>query len=143
MPVSAKKAANDRRARPNSLSRRERTRNEGKCQLCETKTPIKNQFTVVNDLEAGTATKRKNAGAKGNENSSHYCGDCAAKRVEQKEAWMRSRNGETKPKGKASKKGKGKAGKKAAKKPVKKPLKKPAKKPKGKAKKGGSKKEPF
>lgn len=143
MPVSATKAASERRTRPNLMSRRERTRKEGKCQLCEKKTPIKDQYTVVNDLDEGVATKRKNAGAKGNETSSHYCGECADKRVTQKEAWINSvRNADAKPKAKKGKKGaKGKAkakAKKATKKAVKK-VKKVAKK--GKAKKGG--KAPF
>lgn len=138
MPVSAVKAANDRKKRPNSLSRRERTRNEGKCQLCETKTDLKEQFTVTNDLDAGTVVKKKNAARKGAEAASHYCSDCAAKRVKQKGDWLASRDGETKPK-----KGKKAAAKKGAKKAVKKaPSKKGKKAVKKAAKKGGSK-EPF
>jgi hypothetical protein len=149
MAVSAKKAENDRRARPNSLSRRQRTRQENKCQLCEAKTPLKEQFTVTNDLEAGTVVKKKNAARKGAETASHYCGDCANKRVEQKGAWLSQRDGSTASSGSKSK-GKGKAkkgstkkaaakpkakGKKAVKKPGKKGVKKPAKK--------SASKEPF
>lgn len=129
MPVSATKAANERREQPNLMSRRARTRKEGKCQLCEKKVPIKEQFTVTNDLDAGEAVKRKNAGAKGKETASHYCGDCATKRVKQKEAWIaiREGGGSSKPKkgkGKAAKKGKGKAKPKKAAKPKVKKVKK-------------------
>lgn len=132
MPVSAKKAANDRRARPNSLSRRERTRNENKCQLCETKTPLKSQFVVTNDLEAGKVKVSKDCTKKGRETASHYCEECKDKRVKQKSDWLATRDGSPKPKGK--KKGKAKA-KKGAKKAVKKAPKKAAKKAPKKAKK--------
>lgn len=71
--------------------RRERTRKEGKCQLCETKVDLKSQFTVTNDLENGTVNKKKNAARKGAETASHYCKDCADKRVEQKQAWVKAR----------------------------------------------------
>jgi hypothetical protein len=147
MPISAKKAENDRRARPNSLSRRERTRKEGKCQLCEAKVPLSEQYTVTNDLEAGTVSKKKNAARKGAETASHYCGpsqnDCAGKRVKQKSDWLASREsgGTKKTKGK-SKKGKAAAKKATAKKAVKKTAKKGGKK---KAVKKGTKKsgQPF
>lgn len=146
MPVSAVKAANDRRARPNSLTRRERTRKEGKCQLCEKKTPLKEQFVVTNDLDAGTCKASKDASKPSREQMSHYCGECKDKRISQKQAWLDSRDGTSKPKAKgkkaAAKKGKAK-GKKAAKpkgkKAVKKVGKKGVKKPKGK--KGN--KQPF
>lgn len=80
---------------PNSLSHREKTRKENRCQLCGTKTPLKDQFTVVNDLEEGKVKKQKNAARKGAEKLSHYCGDCASKRVKQKETWLKTREEST------------------------------------------------
>lgn len=79
---------------PNSMERRQKTRKADKCQLCGTKTDLKDQYTVVNDLEAGKPIKKKNAARRGAENLSHYCGDCADKRVKQKQAWLDSRNGD-------------------------------------------------
>jgi hypothetical protein len=78
---------------PNDGSRRERTRKAEKCQLCETKVPLKEQFTVVNDLDEGKPVKKKNAARRGAEKLSHYCGECATKRVKQKQAWLDSRDG--------------------------------------------------
>lgn len=72
----------------NSLERRMGTRKEGRCQLCLTKADLDDQYTVVNDLDAGTVKKAKNASAEKNEHLSHYCGDCADKRVARKEYWM-------------------------------------------------------
>jgi hypothetical protein len=72
-------------------TRRERTRKEGKCQMCEKKVPLAKQFTVTNDLEAGTVKVRKNAARKGAETASHYCEDCKDKRVKQKQAWLNAR----------------------------------------------------
>lgn len=125
MPVSAVKAANDRRARPNSLDRKTRTRKENRCQLCEAKTPLKSQFVVTNDLEAGKVKVSKDCTKKGRENSSHYCEECKDKRVTQKQAWLDQRDGTAKPK---AKKGKKAAAKKGAKKAVKKTAKKAPKK---------------
>jgi hypothetical protein len=71
--------------------RRERTRKDGKCQLCEKSVPLKEQYTVANDLKAGTASKRTDASRKGAEAASHYCGECADKRVKQKQAWLNAR----------------------------------------------------
>jgi hypothetical protein len=71
--------------------RRERTRKEGKCQMCKATVSLKEQYTVVNDLDAGKPVKRKNAVRKGAEHWSHYCGDCADKRVGQKQAWINAR----------------------------------------------------
>lgn len=137
---------------PNLMSRRARTRKEGKCQLCETKADLKEQFTVTNDLENGVVVKKKNAARKGAETASHYCGECANKRVKQKEAWMQSAKGDgskkatTKKAAKGKAKGAKKAGKaKAAKKANKakpkaakpKSVKKVAKKPKA------TEEEPF
>lgn len=80
---------------PNLLSRREDTRKKGQCQLCRAKVDLKDQYTVENDLKAQTVTKKKNAARKGAEKMSHYCGDCATKRVDQKKAWMKSIHGLT------------------------------------------------
>lgn len=71
--------------------RRERTRKQGRCQLCETTVPLKEQYTVVNDLDAGKAVKQKNAARKGAEKLSHYCEGCADRRVGQKQAWINAR----------------------------------------------------
>jgi hypothetical protein len=71
--------------------RRERTRKEGKCQLCERKTPLKEQYTVTNDLKAGIASKRKDGTRKAAEEASHYCEECVEKRVKQKQAWLNAR----------------------------------------------------
>jgi len=101
---------------PNALEHREKTRKANQCQLCGTKTPLKDQFTVVNDLEAGTVKKQKNAARKGAEKLSHYCSDCAGKRVKQKEAWLKSRdessNGSSKSKAAKPKKSSKTSGKK-------------------------------
>lgn len=70
---------------------RDKARKAGRCQLCNAKVPLKDQFTVVNDLEAGKPVKRKNAARRGAEKLSHYCGDCADKRVKQKQAWLKAR----------------------------------------------------
>ena len=79
---------------PNLMSRREQTRKKEQCQLCRKPTPLKDQFTVENDLENLTVKKRKNAAAKASAKKSHYCSDCAEKRVTQKAAWMRATYGE-------------------------------------------------
>jgi hypothetical protein len=71
--------------------RRKRTRKEGKCQMCEKKVPLKDQNTVVNDLDAGKPMKRKNAARKDAEKLSHYCDGCADKRLGQKQAWINAR----------------------------------------------------
>jgi hypothetical protein len=71
--------------------RRERTRKEGKCQLCEMKVPVKDQYTVINDLDVGKPVKQKNAARKGAEKLSHYCDGCADRRVGQKQTWIDAR----------------------------------------------------
>lgn len=71
--------------------RRERTRKEGKCQLCEKSVPLAKQFTVHNDLATGTVKARKNAARKGAETASHYCEECKDKRLKQKQAWLDAR----------------------------------------------------
>jgi len=72
-------------------ARRERTRKEGKCQMCEKKVPLAKQFTVTNDLEAGTVKAQKNVARKGAETASHYCEKCKDKRLKQKQAWLDAR----------------------------------------------------
>jgi hypothetical protein len=72
-------------------ARRERTRKEGKCQMCEESVPLETQYTVTNDLEAGTVKVRKNAARKGAEVASHYCEGCKDRRVKQKQAWLGAR----------------------------------------------------
>jgi hypothetical protein len=74
----------------NSLERKLGTRKENRCQLCLTKVPLDEQYTVVNNLEKGSVTKKQNADSEANEHLSHYCGDCADKRVKRKEYWMES-----------------------------------------------------
>lgn len=71
--------------------RRERTRQEGKCQMCEEFVPLGKQFTVTNDLEAGTVKVRKNVARKGAAAASHYCEGCKDRRVKQKQAWLDAR----------------------------------------------------
>lgn len=70
----------------NSRERRDGTRDAGLCQLCLEPHAIKDQYTVVNDLEAGVAKKAKNADK--HPDLSHYCADCADKRKARKEYWM-------------------------------------------------------
>lgn len=128
---------------PNDLDRREKTRKAEKCQLCGTKSPLSDQFTVVNDLENGVVVKKKNAARKGAESLSHYCGDCAGKRVTQKQAWLDGRDESPKPKkaAKAKPAAKDKAAPKAAKGKVK-GVKKPAK-PAAKATTPATEEDPF
>lgn len=71
--------------------RRVRTRKAGKCQMCESGVPLKDQYTLTNDLDKGVVVKRKNATRKGAEAASHYCGACAERRVKQKQAWLNAR----------------------------------------------------
>lgn len=71
--------------------RRARTRKAGKCQMCESKVPLKDQYTVHNDLEKGIVRKHRNAARKGAETASHYCGECVERRVKQKQAWLDAR----------------------------------------------------
>lgn len=136
---------------PNQMSHREATRKQKRCQLCGTKVPLTDQYTVQNDLENLTVTKRKNAARKGAETMSHYCSDCADKRVTQKQAWIDSvysgGNGKAKSKPAARKAAKAvakpKAKPKAAKpKATAKPKAKSVRKPKAKAV-ATSEKEPF
>lgn len=70
---------------------KDRTRKAGQCQLCKAKVALTEQYTVVNDLDAGKAIKKKNAARPGAESLSHYCADCADKRVKQKTAWLKTR----------------------------------------------------
>ena len=68
--------------------------NPKKCEtreMCETTVPLKEQFTVTNDLTKGVPIKRKDAARKGAEKASHYCDGCADRRVKQKQAWLKAR----------------------------------------------------
>lgn len=71
--------------------RRARTRKAGKCQMCEASVSLKDQYTVTNDLDKGAVVLRRDAARKGAEAASHYCGECAERRVKQKQAWLSSR----------------------------------------------------
>jgi len=81
---------------PNDSVRRERTRKADSCQLCGTKVALKEQYTVENDLKATPpkVIRKKNAARGGAEKMSHYCADCADKRVRQKAAWVKTTYGE-------------------------------------------------
>lgn len=134
---------------PNLKDRREKRRNKNHCQTCDTAISLKEQYTVVNDLDNGKVNKRKNAARKGAENLNHYCDDCADKRVKRGEyfiqrradgTWGQPLNGKAKPK-KAAKKTAAKAKPKAVKPKPKKAQKakrvaKPKAEPKAAASKG-------
>lgn len=125
---------------PNDLKRRERTRKGAKCQWCEDKVPLKQQFVVYNDLDAGKVIKTKDASRPSAEGKSHYCGECAEKRVRLQEAYLarRENGGGSKPK-KAKAKAKAKPKSKAKAKAKPKAKAKKAVKPK----KAAAKKEPL
>lgn len=74
---------------PGSKAKREQTRKQGRCQMCLTKVPIEEQYTVTNNLKTEKVTTRKDA--KDKPDASHYCGDCAPKRVKMKERWFAAR----------------------------------------------------
>lgn len=106
---------------PNLIKRRVDTKKKDQCQLCRTKVKISDQFTVVNDLDNNVPVKKK-VGTRDIGTLSHYCGDCAKKRVKQKQAWLDQRDDApkkaAKPKAKkaaAKPKAKAKAGKKGGK----------------------------
>lgn len=89
---------------PNSKSRVERTRKAEKCQWCGTKVPLKEQYTVR--IEDDKVIKRKDCTRKAAEGKSHWCGDCAAKRVKMSERYLtkrQERNGSAATKKKAAK----------------------------------------
>lgn len=128
----------------NDGARRAKAAKEGKCQWCQTKVPLEEQFVVFNDFEKEKTIKSKNAAKPGREKLSHYCDDCATKRQKIKQAgdFDKATNGGKRGRTKGSGKGKKAVAKKA---PAKKsPAKKKAvtKKTKGasSAKKGGEKK---
>lgn len=141
MPVSNAKIEG---MAPNSVEKREVTRKQGQCQKCLTKVPIGQQYTVVNDLDAGTVVKRKDAGKR--EDKSHYCGECADVRVSMKTSWLENQRGQSSggtKKGKGKPKGKAKAKKAAPKKTAKKAAPKKAGKKAPKKAKAKSGSEPF
>jgi hypothetical protein len=123
--------------RNNTMSRKEQTAQEGKCQWCLKEVPLKDQFVVYNDLESETVIKAKDATKPKHERKSHYCGECADKRKATKEKGdfkKRAERAANSPKKGGGKKAKAKAKPKATKKaPKRKPPKKGAK-AKGKAK---------
>lgn len=88
----------------NSKSVRVRTAKAGKCQWCETKTPLENQERVYNDLEKGVVVRerigKRAAPTVIEEGLSHWCGDCADKRVAMATRWLDSRGSTAKPKAK-------------------------------------------
>jgi hypothetical protein len=122
---------------PNDKPKRIATQKKNQCQMCQKKVQLKDQYTVTNDLEAGTVTKRKIGARAKNlaEGTSHYCEDCAPKRVKRGEYFIKRREDGTWGQ---TLNGKGKAKKAAARKAAKakaKPAKKAARpKPQKKAK---------
>lgn len=85
---------------PNDKVRVKRTAKADKCQWCETKVELKDQFTVHNDLDAdggkGRVIKKKvgsRADAVLEANTSHWCSDCAEKRVKMSQRWLDRRAG--------------------------------------------------
>jgi len=74
---------------PVSKEKRDLTRKQGRCQKCLAKVPIAEQYTVTNDLKKEKVFKHRNAEVM--PNKSHYCGDCADKRMKMKERWMARR----------------------------------------------------
>lgn len=75
----------------NDRQKRERTRREGKCQICETEVPLEEQFTLENDLDNDIVIRTENAARPGAEGMSHYCADCVDARERGKLAWLRER----------------------------------------------------
>lgn len=67
---------------PNDKERREKTRSKGQCQRCGTKLGLPSQYRV--SIRNGAVHKEK--GAK--PDKSHYCSDCADKRVKEKERYL-------------------------------------------------------
>lgn len=117
----------------NDGARRAKAAKEGRCQWCQTKVPLEEQFVVYNDFEQKKTIKSKNAAKPGREKLSHYCGDCATKRQKIKQAgdFDKATGGKRgRPKGSTTKK--------SAKKTT---AKKEAAKPKAAAKKKGGKKK--
>jgi hypothetical protein len=129
---------------PNSNKRSTDTRKKEQCQWCKTKSPLADQFTVVNDLEAndgaGKVVKQKVGKRKLPEKQSHWCGECAEKRVKMSQRWLDRRAGKAPAPAKA-KKAKAPAKAKPAKKAAK-PAAKAAAKPKPKAAKKAPRKAP-
>lgn len=75
----------------NDREKRERTRREGKCQICEKVVPLEEQFTLENDLDNDVVIRTENAARPGAEEMSHYCADCVDERERGKLEWLRER----------------------------------------------------
>lgn len=109
----------------NDGTRRQKTRDQERCQWCHTKVPLTEQFVVYNDIPNQKVIKAKDATKPKHAKKSHYCGDCADKRKATKEKFDEAVN----------------RGKGAAKKTAKKVKKATAKKSAAKAAKKASTKK--
>lgn len=102
----------------NDGSRRQKTRDQERCQWCHTKVPLTDQFVVYNDIPNQKVIKAKDATKPKHAKKSHYCGDCADKRKATKEkfdeAVNRGKGAVKKAASKAKAKAKAKPAKKAA-----------------------------
>ncbi len=74
---------------PNDKARREKTRDKGQCQRCGKKVGLPSQYRVR--IINGKVHRDK--GAKPDQ--SHYCSDCADKRVKEKERYLAAGGGES------------------------------------------------
>lgn len=124
---------------PNDNTRSATTQKKEQCQWCKAKSPLSDQYTVVNDLDAnngaGEVIKKKVGKRKLPAKQSHWCPDCAEKRVKMSQRWLDRRAGiEAKPKKAAAKK----VAKKAAKPAKPAAKKKPAARKAKKAKRGST-----
>lgn len=90
----------------NDGSRRQKTRDQERCQWCHTKVPLTDQFVVYNDIPNQKVIKAKNATKPAHAKKSHYCGDCADKRKATKEKFDEAVNRGKGAAKKAAKKGK-------------------------------------
>lgn len=72
---------------PNDKARREKSRDKGQCQRCGKKVGLPSQYRVA--IRNGAVHKDK--GAKPDQ--SHYCADCASKRVKEKERYLAAGGG--------------------------------------------------
>ena len=113
---------------PNDKAWTLRTAKAGKCQWCESKVELKDQYTVHNDLDANSgkgAVVKKKIGARAAAviaaSTSHWCADCAEKRQKMAQRWLDRRAGiDAPPRTAAKKNGSAKKAAKAPAKPAKK-----------------------
>jgi hypothetical protein len=101
----------------NDGSRRQKTRDQERCQWCHTKVPLTDQFVVYNDIPNQKVIKAKDATKPKHVKKSHYCSDCADKRKATKEKFDEAVNRGKGAVKKAAKKGKAAVKKKVAAKP--------------------------